>query len=66
MLLLSSANFFQNYHFQKNYFRNATGVSNGLDPDHDQCSVSTDLGPNCLQRLLQTKKVAASKERVNY
>ena len=26
-------------------------MSNGLDPDQDQHSVSPDLGPNCLPRL---------------
>ena len=26
-------------------------VSNSLDPDQEQCSVQSDLGPNCLQRL---------------
>ena len=41
MLLLSSADF----------FKNNIRVSNGLDPDQDQHSVSPDLGPNCLQRL---------------
>ena len=26
-------------------------MSNGLDPDQDQCSVVPDLGPKCLQSL---------------
>ena len=26
-------------------------MSNGLDPDQDQHSVGTGLGPNCLQRF---------------
>ena len=25
------------------------GVSNGYEPDQEQCSVDPDLGPNCLQ-----------------
>ena len=38
---------------------------NCLNPDQDRHSVSTDLGPNCLQRLsADNEKVAASKERV--
>ena len=41
MLLLSSADFFQNKLFQEHYQRNSL------------ChSVGPDLGPNCLQRLL--------------
>ena len=42
---------------------NTIRVSNGLDPDQDQNSVSPDLGPNCVQ---QTTKFAASKERVKH
>ena len=42
MLLLSSADFFQNKLFSNNSFRNTIRVSNGLDPDQ---------GHNCLQRL---------------
>ena len=26
-------------------------MPNGLDLDKDRCTVSPDLGPNCLQRL---------------
>ena len=37
--------------FLKNYFRNTIRVSNGLDPDQDQHSVSPNVGSNCLQRL---------------
>ena len=40
-----------------NYFRNTTRVSNGLDPDQDQCYDSPDLGPNCLQRLSADDKI---------
>ena len=31
--------------------RNTISVSNRLDPDQDQDSVGSDLGPNCLQRF---------------
>ena len=37
--------------FVKKSFRNTIRVSNGLDPDEDQYSVSPDLEPQCLQRL---------------
>ena len=49
MLLLSSADIFQNQLFQEHYQHERWFRSAGLD-----------LGPNCLQRLS-----AASKERVN-
>ena len=49
-MLLSSADFFQIYLFQKVLSRTLS-VSNGLDPDKDQSSVGPDLGPYCLQRL---------------
>ena len=60
MLLLPSADFFQNIFFSKHSFMNTIRVSNGLDQDQDRRSVRSDLGPNCLQRL----SVATSKERV--
>ena len=50
MLLMSSADFFSKLTFLKSSFRNIR-VSNRLDPDQDQCSVGSDLGPNCLQGL---------------
>ena len=60
MLLLSSADFFQNY---LNYFSNINRVSNGLDPDQDQQSVGPDLGPNCFQSLsADDKSLPAGKE----
>ena len=31
-------------------------VSNGMDPDQEQCSVNPDLGPNCLQKLSTDNK----------
>ena len=45
--------------FSKHSFRNSIRVSNGLDPDLEQHSVSPNLDPNCLQRL----SVSTSKER---
>ena len=38
-------------------FSKTLRVSNGLDPDQDQCSVSPDLGPNCLQILQRSSLV---------
>ena len=35
----------------KKKFRKTIRVSNSLNPDQDQCSVSPDLDPKCLQRL---------------
>ena len=55
MLLLSSADFNQNYLFQKKNSGTLT-VSNGLDPDQDRRFVGRDLGPNCLQRLSADEK----------
>ena len=37
--------------FSKNSYSNAINVSNSLDVDQNKCSVSLNLGPNCLQRL---------------
>ena len=51
MLLLLSADFFQNQLFHKNSFRNTIRVSKGLDLDQNRHSVGPDLGPNCLQKL---------------
>ena len=62
MLLLSSVDFFQNYFFSKNSYRNTIRVSNGLDPDKDRRSVGPDLGPNYLQGLLAGEKVTASRD----
>ena len=65
MLLLWCADFFQNELFQKKKktFRNTIRVSKGLDPDPDRCSVSPDLGPNCLQRLSTDNKSGCYQER---
>ena len=41
---------FQNLLFQKILF-GAQSVSNRMNPDQDQCCVSPDLEPNCLQCL---------------
>ena len=57
MLLVSSADFFQ---------KNAIRVSNSLETDQDQHSVSPDLGPTACKGYQQTTKVAASKERVKF
>ena len=43
--------------FFKNSFRKTIRVSNGLDPDQDQCFVQTDLGTNCLHRLAADNKI---------
>ena len=55
MLLLSSADFFQNKLFRKIISRilsvSNLSVSNGLDPDQDCHFVCPDLYPNHLQRL---------------
>ena len=32
-------------------------MSNSLDPDQDRQNVGPDLGPNCLQRLSDDKKL---------
>ena len=56
MHLLSSANIFENYLFEKSYFRNTIRVLNDSDPDQDRHYVSPDLGPNCLQRLSADNK----------
>ena len=42
--------------FFKKIFKNIH-MSKSLDPDQDLHSVRSDLGPNCLQRLLANKKV---------
>ena len=39
---------------------------NCLDPDQDQCSVSPDLVPNCLQRLpADDKKLPLERKELN-
>ena len=45
MLFLSSADFFQNQHSQKNLSLSLS-ASNSLDPDLDRYSVAPDLDPN--------------------
>ena len=47
---LSSSDFFQNQHFEKN-LSGITPMSNSLDPDQVRYFVGPDLGPNCLQKL---------------
>ena len=57
MLLLMSADFFQNLkNFENKSFRNTLRVSNGSDSDQNRCSVGPDLGPNCLQMLSTDNK----------
>ena len=51
IFLLSAVSFFQDQFFWKISFRNATRVSNILEPVQARHSVEPDLGPNCLQRL---------------
>ena len=55
MLLLLSADFFQNYIISKISLRYTISVSNGLDSDQYQCSFGPDLDPNCLQILSADK-----------
>ena len=57
--------FFQNYFFGKNSFRNTIRVSNSMDADQDGNFVGPDLGPNLLKWLTADEKAAASKERVD-
>ena len=47
---------FSKLSFSKNSFRNTIRVSNGLDPNRDQCSLSPDLGPIYLQKLSADNK----------
>ena len=54
--LLSSADLFQNYIFQKNSFRNTIRVSNSLDLYQDRHSVGHDLDPNRLQIFFANDK----------
>ena len=53
--LLLSSDDFSKLTFSKNSIRHIR-VSNGLDPDQDQHFVGSDLGSNCLQRLLTDNK----------
>ena len=36
-------------------------ITIGLDPNHDQHSIGTDLGMNCLQRLLADDKLPVAR-----
>ena len=53
--LLLSADFFflKKITFSKNYFRNTTIGSNGLDSYQDCHSVGPDLGSNCLSKVFK-------------
>ena len=44
--------FFSKSFFFENSFRNTIRVSNSLDPDQARRFVGSDLGPNCLQKLI--------------
>ena len=61
MLLLSPADFFQNYLFQK---VPSGALSKSLDLDQDRQNFGPDLGPICLQDSQQMTNVTASKYRV--
>ena len=41
-------------------------VSNGLDPDQDQCCVGPDLIPNCLQTLSVDDKSLLARKELNH
>ena len=51
MLLLSSADFFQNELFSKKILSGTLPVLKSSDPDQDRPYVGPNLGPYCLQRL---------------
>ena len=48
----------------KNSFKKTIRMSNSFDPDLVRHIVGPDLGPNCLQRLLQTTKIVTNMEIV--
>ena len=58
--------FFQNKLFQKNSFKNAIRLSNGLYPDQHRCSFGPELGPNCLRQNLQLATKELSIEMQNF
>ena len=51
--------------FSKSSFGNTIRVSKLLDPDQERCSVSPDLGPNCLQRLSADVWSTLAREEVD-
>ena len=51
MLSLSSADFFQNQHFQKIISGIPSKCQDSLGPGQARHFVGSDLGPNCLQKL---------------
>ena len=65
MLLLLSADTFENRLFQKKNFKNTIRVSNGLGPDHDRHSVLIWVLTVC-KIYQETTKVVASKQRVKF
>ena len=62
---LSSADFVFKITFSKNIVTCTIKEANGLYPGQNRCSVGTDLGPNCLQRLSAEKcLIAASMKKI--
>ena len=53
---MSNADFLQIQLLKKIFHENYQCQTNILDPDQHRCSVHTDLGPNCLQRLSDGKQ----------
>ena len=62
MHLLSSAEFFRKYLFQK--LPLGKTVLNGLDQDQDRKNVGPDVGPNCLQSLSADDKSRSWQEKL--
>ena len=65
MLLLSSANFFQNQLFQKILLgiqSECQTVWTQIRSDTLSASVSTDLGPNCSQKLSADGEIIKTEE----
>ena len=48
--------FFEKLTFSKNSFRNTISVSNMLDTDQSRHFVGPDLGPNCLQKVINSRQ----------
>ena len=62
MPLLSSTDFFQNYFFKKFFQKHLLSVLKKLVYIRVNVLFDPDLGPNCLQRLLEDNKVATITE----
>ena len=50
--------------FLKKSYRNSINMSNCLDADQNECSVSPNLGPNCLQKLSVDNKSYPYKGKI--